>query len=216
MSVTNDNVAQRAAYWPVAIVRAIPAVGLGLVITFSADHSAQLGLVAFGVFAVGSGTALAVLAGLRLASSHARPFLIAQGVIMTVAGILSFVLQAAGVAFLLPLVTGFAAITGFLELYSGLRTRRRFVASADWLMVGALTVITALVLLLVPPGFSQSFRGPDGVDRVLDAAVVTVGLLGAYGALIGIYLLIAGFSAKWGTQTAQAVPDTRTKGGRVA
>ena len=61
MSALQDNAAQRAAYWPVAVLRAIPAAVLGLVITFAADHSAGLGLVSFGVFALVSGVLLGVL-----------------------------------------------------------------------------------------------------------------------------------------------------------
>ena len=42
----------RAPFWPVPIVRAVPAILVGLVITFSADHTALFGLLAFGGFAV--------------------------------------------------------------------------------------------------------------------------------------------------------------------
>jgi uncharacterized membrane protein HdeD (DUF308 family) len=196
------NNAQRAAYWPVPIARAIPAAALALVITFSADHSAHFGLLAFGGYGVLSGIVLIVVAALRLSGSRSRSVFIAQGAIAMVAGILALAFPAGGVRLLFLIVTTFAAITGFLELYSGLRERRRFVASGDWLAVGVFTAIAAIAFLLVPPGYSQHFTGPDGVTRVLDAAVVFVGLLGAYGAILAVYLLIAGLSAKWGTQQA--------------
>ncbi|HEY0261263.1 MAG TPA: hypothetical protein VGC18_15575 [Lacisediminihabitans sp.] len=199
------NSAQRAAYWPVPIVRAIPAAGLALLITFSADHSARFGLLAFGGFGVLSGLAIAGMAWLRLRGSRVRSFMIAQGLITLVAGVLALCLNGGGVRVLFLLVTAFAAITGFLELYSGLRARHRFVASVDWLTVGGLTVVAAVVFLLIPPGYSQSYTGPDHVTRVLDAAVTVVGLLGVYGAISAVYLVIAGLSAKWGTQSARVV-----------
>ncbi|MDQ1597277.1 MAG: hypothetical protein QOI70_701, partial [Microbacteriaceae bacterium] len=110
-----------------------------------------------------------------------------------------------GVRLFFLLVTSFAAITGFLEIYSGIRTRRRFVGSVDWIAVGVFTAVAAVVFLLVPPAYTQTYKGPDGVVRVLDAAVVSVGLLGAYAAIVAVYLLIAGFSAKWGTQATPGI-----------
>lgn len=229
MSALQDNAAQRSAYWPVPVIRAIPAAVLGLFITFVADHSAGFGLVVFGIFAVMSGALLAALAWVRLGGSGARAFLVAQGAVSIVAGILALLLQDGGIAMFFLLVTAFAIVTGFLELYSGLRTRRRFVASGDWLVGGVLTILTAIALLLVPPGLHQNTRTPEGTTGVLDASVVAVGILGAYAALLAVYLLIAGFSAKWGTQPVRggttAAPaatsetqteQTQTKGGTAA
>jgi uncharacterized membrane protein HdeD (DUF308 family) len=214
VSASLDNPAQRAAYWPVAILRAIPAAALALVITFSADHSARFGLIVFGVFGLVSGVVIALSAWFRLATSPVRPFFVAQGAITFVAGALALLANGGGVRYLFLILTVFAAITGFLELYSGLRSRSRFVGSSDWVAVGAFTAIAAIVFLLIPPSFSQKFTGPDGVARVLDSAVVAVGLVGAYGAIVAVYLVIGGLSAKWGTRPAPtpAVPtESETK-----
>lgn len=218
MSALQDSAAQRAAYWPVPLIRAIPAAVIGLVITFTADHSARLGLVSFGVFAVTSGALLAALSWRRLAQSGARSFLIVQGGLGIVLGLLALLLQDGGIAAFLTLVTVFALITGFLELYNGLRTRHRFVASGDWRVAGVLTVLAGVALLLVPPELRQSVRTPEGTTGVLDASIVAVGILGAYAAILAIYLLIAGFSAKWGTQSdaALSAAGTQTKGGSAA
>lgn len=186
MSLTQDSVSQRAAYWPVPVARAIPALILGLYITFSADHSARLGLVLFGAFAVASGVPV-VLLSRRLTDRVARGIFVALGTIAAVCGIAALALNGVGLGLLLFLLTVFAALTGFLELYAGLRARGRFVASRDWLLVGAFTAFTALVFLLIPPD-----------------AVVAVGLLGAYGVTVGVYLLIGGLSLKWGTQERSA------------
>jgi uncharacterized membrane protein HdeD (DUF308 family) len=203
---TEENAEQRAAYWPVAVIRAVPLAGLALWITFSADHSATFGLLSFGVFGIVAGVVMGAAAWFRLTRSRARAFFVAQGAVTVAAGILALVFHTAGIQVFFFIVTVFAAVTGFLELYSGLRTRRRFVASTDWIAVGAFTAIAALVFLLIPPGFSQTFTGPDHVKRVLDSAVIAVGLLGAYAAIVAVYLVVAGLSAKWGTQAAPTEP----------
>lgn len=198
--IVRADAAQRRAYWPVPLVRAIPAAGLAVCITFSADHSAPFGLTAFGIFGIVSGLALGVVSWIRLGSSGSRAYLVAQSAITVAAGLLALLFRDGGVAALFLVLTVFAAITGFLELYLGLRSRRRFVASTDWLVIGVITAVAALVFVLIPPGYRQSFEGTEKVSGVIDSSIIAVGLLGAYAAIVAVYLLIAAFSAKWGTQ----------------
>lgn len=199
---TQVDAAQRAAYWPVPIARAIPAAALALAVTFSADHSAQFGLVAFGCFGILGGIVLGMVSWLRLRTSVVRPYFLAQAAVTALAGILALLAREGGASYLFLILTVFATITGVLELYSGLRSRRRFAAAGDWIAVGAFTVAAAVVFVLIPPGYAQRFTGPDHVARVLDASVVAVGLLGAYAAIVTVYLVIAGLSAKWGPPAA--------------
>lgn len=218
MAPTQDNAEQRAAYWPVAVARAIPAAGLALWITFSADHSAVFGLVVFGVYGIVAGIVLGLFSWFRLGGSGVRTLFLVQAAVGIVVGIVALITDAvvassgaprAGVSFFFVLLVIYFAITGALELYSGYRTRGRngngYVASTDWFAIGGLGAIAAIVFVAIPPGYSQSFTGPDHVLRVLDSAVVAVGLLGAYGAISAVYLLIAGLSAKWGTQSAATI-----------
>ena len=216
MASTQDNAQQRAAYWPVAVIRAIPLAGAALWITFTSNHSAAFGLLVFGIFGLVSGVTVGLLAWFRLDNSRVRPFFIAQGAVSLVAGLIALLFRQGGTPYLFFIITLFAAITGFLELYSGLRTRKRWVASTDWISVGGFTVVAALVFLVIPPGFSQSFKDPDGVTRVLDSAVVAVGVFGAYAAIVAVFLLIAGLSAKWGTQPAVPVTDVAAEGEKTA
>ena len=62
----------------------------------------------------------------------------------------------------------------------------------------------------MPPGLHQNIRTAEGTTGVLDASVVAVGILGAYAAILAVYLLIAGFSAKWGTQSVAAAQPQPT------
>jgi uncharacterized membrane protein HdeD (DUF308 family) len=175
---------------------------LAAVITFSSDHSAPLGLLTFGIYAVVVGAVLTASA-LRLASKGVvRSVTFAQGILSVLAGIVSLALPAAGLPFFVFLLTAFAAITGFLELYLGLRSRGRSGSSRDWVFVGALTALLAIAVLLVPPGYSQPFTGPNNFEGVLTASVVVVGILGAYWAILGVYLVIAGLSLRWSKSPA--------------
>ena len=193
MSVPQAGAAPRSAYWPVPLVRAVPALAVGLYITFSPDHSAALGLVLFGAFALISGVLLVVLRG-RLADRVVRGNFVTQGISGAVLGVIALAFHGGGLGLLLLLLTAFMAITGFLELYSGLRARRHPGASRDWLFVGAFTAVAALVFLLIP-----------------QSAILTIGLFGAYGIMVGVYLGIAGFSLKWGTDASRTVAPAERK-----
>jgi uncharacterized membrane protein HdeD (DUF308 family) len=176
-------------YWTVPIVRAALALIPAAAITFNADHSAEFGLLVFGAFALSGGLAVGVLSRRTLTDSRDRSLFLVQGVVGVVAGALALAFHGGGLGFFLYLVTVWAAVTGFLELYSGIRARRRNPGDRDWMLVGAVTAVLALVFLLLPPN-----------------AVVSVGLLGAYLVMLGVYLVIAGLSLKWAT-----TPDARTR-----
>jgi uncharacterized membrane protein HdeD (DUF308 family) len=179
------------AYWPVPLARAVPAGILGLYVTFSADHSARLGLVLFGAFALVSGVILLLLRG-RFPDRVVRGNFVVQGVLAALLGALALAFNGGGLGLLLLLLPAFMAITGFLELYSGLRWRRHaagkreLIGARDLLSVGAFTAAMALVFLLIPQD-----------------SVLAIGLLGAYCVLLCVYLAIGALSLKWGTQNVR-------------
>ena len=174
-------------YWLVPVLRAALALIPAAAITFNADHSAEFGLFMFGGFALVSGLTVGLLSRRALADPRERSLFLVQGAVGVAAGLLALVFHAGGLGFFLFLVSVWAAVTGFLELYSGIRAHRRDPADRDWLLVGASTALLAVIFLLLPPN-----------------AVVSVGLFGAYLVLLGVYLAIAGFSLKWaGTDAAR-------------
>ena len=191
----SPRTAVRSPYWGVPIARAIPFVITALIVTFSPNHSAQLGLLSYGVFAILTGVIVGALSWRTITERSVRVLFLVQGIVSVVLGALALGFNGGGLGFLLFCATMNAAIGGFLELYAGLRTTKN-PASRDWIVVGALTVVFALVLIFFPTD-----------------PVFVVGMFGAYCAIVGLFLIIAGLSLRWGTQEAlasRAVPAPRS------
>jgi uncharacterized membrane protein HdeD (DUF308 family) len=184
----------RAPYWVVPVVRGALAVVPAVVITFSQDHSPTLGLAVFGFWAVLSGLVTGALS-LRLVDDRLIRLLFAvNGVLTVIAGMLALIVPAS-LAFLVVLVIAWAAVTGVIELIAGLRARGRSVAARDWVSAGVVTALAAVVFLVFP----------------FDAVSI-VGLLGAYLVILGVLLLIGGFSLKWGGAGRTAVVGPEASG----
>lgn len=194
MAAARDAAPERAQYWVVPVIRGLVATVAAVVITFSQDHSPEFGLVVFGVWAVVSGLIVGALS-LRLVTERGiRSLFAITAVVTVVAGLLALTVPGGGLPFLLYLVSVWAAVTGFVELFAGLRARGRSAAARDWIAVGALTAILAIVFLLLPPD-----------------AVTAVGLLGGYLVIVGVYLIIGGFSLKWAATPTQPGPAAGTE-----
>ncbi|MCI2956792.1 hypothetical protein MN032_03715 [Agromyces atrinae] len=163
----------------IPLVRAALALAAGIVVTFAQDHSAPFGLAVFGAWALAAGLLIGALQLRFEADRLTRLLGVIQAVVTAVAGILALTVGG-GLAFLLVIVSAWAAITGFLELYAGYRARGRSAAARDWLMFGGFTAVLALVFLLLPPN-----------------VVVSVGILGAYWIILAVFAAIAAFSLKW-------------------
>jgi uncharacterized membrane protein HdeD (DUF308 family) len=169
-----------ARYWVVPVVRAALALVAAAVITFTRDaHTAEFGLIVFGVFAVIDGAVVAVLSLRTLADRVTGAVFALQGGIGIVAGALALSLAGSGLGLYLFVVSVWAALTGFLELYSGLRNRSKNPASRDWIITGALTALLALIFLLIPSD-----------------AILAIGLFGAWAVLVGVFQAIGGVSLR--------------------
>lgn len=191
MTAGSSLPAMRDRYWIVPLARAVVALVVAAIITFSANHSAAVGLISFGGFAVVAGVVTAV--GARAVTDRVvSSLMLAQGIFSVVAGVVALVLSASGLGVFLYTVSVWAALTGFCELYCGLRVRGRLAVSRDWVTVGGLTAVLAVVFLVIPTD-----------------AVLAVGLFGAYAVVIGVYLGIGAFTLKWGAQH----PQTSNSGG---
>jgi len=175
-------------------VRAVIALIAAVVVTFTQGaHTPVFGLVVFGCFAIADGIATAVLTFVFGPRSLTRTLFVIQGAIGVVAGVLALTLASSGLGLFLYLVTVWGALTGFLELYSGLRDRGRDAAARDWLVTGALTAVLALVLLLVPAD-----------------ALLAVGLFGAWAVIVGVFQGIGAVSLRSATRSHDVAGRTET------
>lgn len=189
----------RSPYWGVPVARAIPFVVTALVITFVSNHSAQVGLLSYGVFAIVSGLLVAVLSWRTVAERSIRVVFLLHGVSGVVFGALALAFSTGGLGFFLFCATMNSAVGGFLELYAGLRSTKN-PAGRDWAIVGGLTVVFALVLIFFPTD-----------------PVFAVGMLGAYAAIVGLFLVIAGLSLRWGVQAVPAATTGQSpRGGKAS
>jgi uncharacterized membrane protein HdeD (DUF308 family) len=200
-------VAPSDRYWALVLVRAILAAVIALVITFSPDHSPALGLLALGGFAIATGAIL--VAGTRQLTGERMPRLLflLQGALLLVGGILALSFSWADLPFLLFLTAALFAATGAVELLAGLRARGTVSAARDWVFVGAAGVVFGVAVLLIPVDYSQAITIPDKVVPNLTASVILVGALGAYAAIVAVYLVIAGLSLKWAPASSTAVSE---------
>jgi uncharacterized membrane protein HdeD (DUF308 family) len=170
------------------MIAVIPAV----IITFNRDHSAQLGLIVFGAFAVASGLLLVLASARTLTVAADRSLFLINGIVSMVAGGVALGFNAGGHGFLLFIVSVWAAVTGFLEIYAGIRVRKRALPAKDWLFTGIATAALSLLFVLLPPN-----------------QVVSVGMFGAYLVFLAVFLPIAGLSLKWDSpRQRRGVPVT--------
>jgi hypothetical protein len=189
-----------AAYWYVPIARAVLAAALACVITFAGGfYTPEYGLASFGGYALAVGL-LGLFVSIRsFPRGVLRTVFLLQAVVSLVAGGAALVGLRGGLPVLLVVVSLWGVIAGALELYAGIRSRRLRAAGRDWMFVGIVTVLLAITALVIPPDYVQHYNAPgDGGPRILNTSVMIVGALGLYGAIIAVYLGIAGFSLKWG------------------
>ena len=97
--------------WSLTLLRAVPAAVVALVITFSADHSAYLGLIALGCFAVFTGL---VIVGGAVRRAYPRASFGTQGALLIVGGAVALVFNDAGLPFFLVLTSVLLGVTGII------------------------------------------------------------------------------------------------------
>ena len=194
-------------YWILVAARALPAAIVAIVITFSADHGVRLGALSLGVFAVITAAIVIPTAALEL-TGVVRTLVLAEGVVLAIGALLAFIGLGGQIAYLLFLTVALFVVSGALELAAGLKARGTFAAARDWTFVGGLSIVFGLAMLLIPVDYSQPISVPDKVVPNLTASVIVVGSLGAYAAIVAVYLVIAALSLKW-APTAGVLKETR-------
>ena len=168
------------------ILRAVPTLIAACVITFSGNHGPVLGLVVFLAFAFLVAPTLLMSIVIVPLTGVSRTMVGIQSISTIAAGAVAAATLTGGLTALTLTMTVWAAITGAVELYAGLRSTDR-AAGREWLVLGGFTAILAIV---------------EGVLPLND--VYAVGIFGAYAIIVGLFLVIAGISLRAGDSTRSA------------
>ncbi|WP_460775291.1 acyl-CoA synthetase [Microbacterium sp. GXF7504] len=195
----------------VQLGRAFFAAVAAVMITFSPDHSAALGLSVFSGFAIASGLVLLLGAWLAYpAGQRGLPILL--GLLNGVAGMIGGLppLRTTEMFFILVII--WALVVGLVETIAGARamrgTARRSTARSDardTLFTGALGLLLGLGMLVVPAQYALNYYIEEaGRGFTLTGITIAVGLFGFYTAFVAVNLGIAAFSPR--REPADAAP----------
>lgn len=180
----------------VHLARAAFAAIAALMITFSPDHSAAVGLSVFSGSVIATALLLFLAAWLVAAADDRWPYVL-LGTIGLAAGIVSGIPPLRTTAMFFGVVIAWAVLSGLVELLAGIRSRRPGDSlGRDRITVGVTSLVLALALLLVPQGYSYSYIAPDGNAYTLTGITLAVGIFGAYAAIVAVYLGIAGLTPR--------------------
>jgi uncharacterized membrane protein HdeD (DUF308 family) len=182
----------------VQLARAVVAALAAIMVTFSPDHSAGVGLAVFSGFAIVTGLVHALAAwlvhpaGRRWTSSTLAALSLLAGM---VAGVASW----RSTAMFFVVVVAWALATGIVEAVAAWRRRSDGAESAsrDGVVVGVLTVVLGIALLFVPPQYALEYYLEDaGRSFTLTGITIAVGVFGGYAAIVAVFLGIAGLSPR--------------------
>jgi len=208
-----------AVRWPVPAALAVAPLVLGVLVSFSSDHSARYGLIVLAIFAGATAVASVVGAVLLPAGSPrlgagAKAVLGALGAIAAGIGAAAVgdAAAGAGAATTAWTAAGVLALLAVVDLVVGIRRRRADRFGRDWITLGVLEALTAVVVVLVPSEYDYQYTVSDkgGLNPVhldLTSSVIVVGLLGAGLAIIGVYLAIAAVSLMSGRKRAESATE---------
>lgn len=176
--------------------RALFAAVAAIMITFSADHSAAVGLAVFSGWAIA--TALVLLIGAVLASPRGRRAMpVLLGVLTLLAGMIGGLPGIRSTTLFFVVVITWALATGIVELAFGIYGRRTGVPDArDAVLIGAFTIALGVGLLIVNPAYSLDYVIDEAGSFTLSGIAIGVGIFGAYAAIVAVFLGIAGFSPR--------------------
>lgn len=199
------------------LARAAFAALAAVMITFSPDHSAAVGMAVFSGWAIATSIVFLVAVWLVYPAGRRWPSVL-LGIVTIVAGMVGGVATWRTTPVFFAVVIAWALLAGVIETAAGARGRRALRGSddvqargeaRDALTVGIVTLLFGLGMLLVPTQYALSYYIEDaGQSFTLTGITIGVGIFGAYAAVIAVYLAIAGFSPR---KSAVAEPSAEAE-----
>ncbi|MFK3677502.1 acyl-CoA synthetase [Microbacterium sp. NPDC090218] len=180
----------------VQLLRALFAAVAALMITFSSDHSAPVGLAVFSGFVFVTALVQLLAAWLVLPAGSRWSYILLAALGIVAGGVSGIPAWRSDDLFFI-VVSAWAILSGGIELLAGIRSRRtRDPLSRDAITVGALGVLLGVVLLLIPAGFVQEYTIAKAGTFLLSGIILGVGMFGGYAAILAVFLGIAGLTPK--------------------
>lgn len=179
------------------LARALFAALAAVMITFSPDHSAALGLSVFSGFALATGLVFALSAWLVFSRGE-RLFPVLLAVVALVAGMAASIGAWRSTAAFFAIVIGWAIVSGLIELGGAVRDRKagRPAGARDGVLIGILTLVLGAALFLPNQQYALDYSITGAGSFTLTGITIAVGLFGGYAAVIAVFLAIAGFSPR--------------------
>ncbi|PCE16153.1 acyl-CoA synthetase [Microbacterium sp. SZ1] len=178
----------------VQLLRALFAAAAAVMITFSPDHSAAIGLSVFSGFVLTS-SLIMLLAVWLVFPAGQRWSWVVLALLGFAAGMTAGVPAWRTEDLFFVVVIAWALATGVVELIVGLRARRAGETTArDSITVGAFGILLAVLLLTIPAGFVQPYAIQGAGEFELTGIILGVGMFGGYAAIIAVFLGIAGLT----------------------
>lgn len=196
--------------------RALFAALAAIMITFSADHSAEVGMAVFSGFAVATALILILSAWLVFRAGE-RWQAVLLGILSLVAGMVATLPTVRTVDGFFTTVLVWALVTGAAELIVGIVGRRREdPAAREAVFVGSLTLILGVALAFIPRDYMLEYYIEQARRSfTLTGSTIGVGVFGGYAAIVAVYLGIAAFSPRPDAAAAVETADTDAAGGRA-
>jgi len=199
----------------VQLARAVFAALAAVMITFSPDHSAAVGMSVFSGWAIATSIVFFVSIWLVYRAGSRWPSVL-LGIVTVIAGMVGGVTALRTTAVFFVVVIAWALLAGTIETVAGARARRALRGSEDVqargeardaLTVGIITLLLGLGLLFVPTQYALNYYIEDaGQSFTLTGITIGVGIYGAYAAIIAVYLAIAAFSPRRAPAVAADAP----------
>ncbi|MBS1906593.1 MAG: acyl-CoA synthetase [Actinobacteria bacterium] len=203
----------------VQLARALFAAVAALMITFSADHSATVGLSVFSGFVLVSALIYILGAWLVTPRGWRWPYVL-LAVVAILTGMVGGVPAWRSTPLFFVVVIAWGALSGTIELVAGIRARRMVRAGTlpasdgarDAILVGSLGLALAVGLLCVPTTYALTYSIAEAGSFTLTGITLAVGIFGAYAAIVAVFLGIAGLSPR----TTPATPAASTAAASTA
>jgi hypothetical protein len=156
--------------------RAVAAALVAVVVTFTLDHGApaRFGLLVLGGYLLLQAAVLSVGTTVLARTRTGRVLVVVRAAVSLVGAIVALTDADGGVGLLRPLEGAVFLLVGALEIVGGLRGAERSELAGDAVVVGGLQVLVGLMLFILNPD-----------------ALLAVGVLGAWGAVVAVYLGIS-------------------------